>query len=118
MSIRPVPVTVPRTVGQVPIYYNRRNTGRPADPGNPNKLFAAVGSNVLDMTFRLAGTTTPALVNGLGAVFTDVDTPGATTLEFFAADGRLLGHFAVPTRSDATGLSFVGVKMADTWRAP
>lgn len=27
-----LPVTVPRTVGQVPIYYNHKNTGRPADP--------------------------------------------------------------------------------------
>ena len=75
-----------------------------------NKIFAAVGSNVLEMTFRLAGTTTPAVVNGLGAVFTDVDTPSATSLDFYAADGRLLGHYAVPPRSDATGLSFVGVK--------
>jgi hypothetical protein len=77
---------------------------------SPNKIFAAVGSNVLDMTFRVAGTTTPAVVNGLGVVFTDVDTPGATSLDYYAADGRLLGHFAAPTRSDATGLSFVGVK--------
>jgi hypothetical protein len=81
---------------------------------SPNKIFAPVGSNVLDMTFRLAGTTTPAVVNGLGAVFTDVDTPGATAMDFYAADGRLLGHFAVPPRSDATGLSFVGVKFDST----
>src|SRR5262249_28235222 len=26
------PVTFPRSVGQVPIYYNQKNTGRPADP--------------------------------------------------------------------------------------
>lgn len=29
-----LPVTFPRTVGQVPIYYNHKNTGRPADPNN------------------------------------------------------------------------------------
>lgn len=75
-----------------------------------NKIFAAVGSNVIDMTFRLAGTTTPGVVNGLGAVFTDVDTPGSSSLDYFAADGSLLGHYAVPVRTDATGLSFVGVK--------
>ncbi len=74
-----------------------------------NKIFAPVGSNVLDMTFRVAGTTTPALVSGLGAVFTDVDTQGATTLDYYAADGRLIGHYAAPVRSDAGGLSFVGV---------
>jgi beta-glucosidase len=30
-----LPVTFPRTVGQVPIYYNHMNTGRPPDPNNP-----------------------------------------------------------------------------------
>jgi beta-glucosidase len=29
-----LPVTVPRTTGQIPIYYNAKNTGRPADPAN------------------------------------------------------------------------------------
>jgi beta-glucosidase len=29
-----LPVTFPRVLGQVPIYYNRRNTGRPADANN------------------------------------------------------------------------------------
>jgi len=29
-----LPVTFPRTVGQVPIYYNHKNTGRPPDPKN------------------------------------------------------------------------------------
>src|SRR5690606_13221174 len=27
-----LPVTWPRTVGQIPVYYNHFNTGRPADP--------------------------------------------------------------------------------------
>ncbi len=75
-----------------------------------NKIFAAVGSNVIDMTFRLAGTTTPAVVTGIGAVFTDVDTPGSSHLDFYATDGSLLGSYEVPARSDAGGLSFLGVK--------
>ena len=29
-----LPVTFPRTVGQVPLYYAHKNTGRPADPSN------------------------------------------------------------------------------------
>jgi len=29
-----LPVTFPRATGQIPIYYNHRNTGRPADPAN------------------------------------------------------------------------------------
>lgn len=30
-----LPVTFPRSVGQVPFYYNRLNTGRPFDPSHP-----------------------------------------------------------------------------------
>jgi hypothetical protein len=75
-----------------------------------NKIFSPVGSNVLEVTFHVPGTTTPALSSGFGAVFSDVDTPGATHLEYYANDGRLLGRYDVPTRSDATGLSFVGIK--------
>jgi len=30
-----LPITFPRNVGQVPIYYNHKNTGRPPDPNNP-----------------------------------------------------------------------------------
>jgi beta-glucosidase len=29
-----LPVSVPRNVGQIPIYYNHKNTGRPPDPAN------------------------------------------------------------------------------------
>jgi beta-glucosidase len=29
-----LPITFPRSLGQVPIYYNMKNTGRPYDPGN------------------------------------------------------------------------------------
>ena len=29
-----LPLTFPRTVGQVPLYYNHKNTGRPPDPNN------------------------------------------------------------------------------------
>ncbi|HEX3233942.1 MAG TPA: hypothetical protein VHR41_07075 [Gemmatimonadales bacterium] len=75
-----------------------------------NKIFAAVGSNLIDVTFRVPGTTTAALVSGFGAVFSDVDTPAASHLDYYGADGRLLGHYDAPVRSDAGGLSFLGVK--------
>lgn len=32
-----LPMTFPRAVGQVPLYYNHLNTGRPFDPQNPDK---------------------------------------------------------------------------------
>ena len=32
-----LPMTFPRSVGQVPIFYNQKNTGRPYDAANPNQ---------------------------------------------------------------------------------
>jgi beta-glucosidase len=29
-----LPVTFPRSVGQIPIFYSMKNTGRPMDPNN------------------------------------------------------------------------------------
>jgi len=73
------------------------------------KIFAPVGSNQLDQLFQVAGQPTPATVRGFGIVFSDVDLATKTTIELFAKDGSSLGVFAAPTRSDAGGLSFVGV---------
>jgi hypothetical protein len=86
-----------------------------ADVFNPfsgTKTFAAVGSPVIDVTFQVAGGTTPAVVSGFGVVFADVDVAGATKIEVFDKAGTKLGTFAAPVRSDATGHSFVGVKFA------
>lgn len=74
-----------------------------------NKIFAPIGSNQLDQLFQVAGQPTPALVRGFGIVFSDVDVADKTTVEFFAQDGSSLGTYASPVRSDASGLSFVGV---------
>jgi len=78
-----------------------------------NKIFAPVGSNVLDQLFQVAGQPTPAVVRGFGIVFSDVDLPDKTTIELFAQDGTTLGTFSAPVRSDAAGLSFAGVTYAD-----
>ncbi len=66
-----------------------------------------MGSNVLDVTFFVPGSTTPAKVTGFGAVFTDVDNASTTSIQYFDAAGTSLGTYFVPT---APGdLSFVGV---------
>jgi hypothetical protein len=74
-----------------------------------NKIFAPVGSNLLDVLFEVAGQPTPAVSNGFGIVFSDVDVANATTIELFAQDGSSLGIVAAPVRTDSVGLSFVGV---------
>jgi len=77
-------------------------------PFSAKKLFMPVGSNQVDVDFRLVGTTTPGLVKGFGAVFSDVDRPGSTTIEFFDAQGVSLGVIAAPNHGGAQLLSFVG----------
>jgi hypothetical protein len=72
------------------------------------RLFTAVGSNALDVTFFVPGTSTPALTRGFGSVFTDVDLPNVTNLNFFDANNVSLGTFFAPAGPDA-GLSFLGV---------
>jgi hypothetical protein len=74
------------------------------------KLFAPLGSNVLDVVFNVPGTqATVAGVSGFGAVFTDVDVAGSTMLQFFAPDGALLYERAVPALPGNATLSFLGV---------
>lgn len=75
---------------------------------SPPKLFAAAGSPIIDVTFRVAGSDNLASVTGFGVVFADVDRAGSTTLEFFAADGTSLRKISAPVRTDAAGHSFAG----------
>jgi hypothetical protein len=77
------------------------------------KVFSPIGSNQLDQLFQVAGQPTPAVVRGFGIVFSDVDLAGATTIELFAQNGSRLGTYSAPVRSDAGGLSFVGVAYTD-----
>ena len=80
---------------------------------SPTKIFAPVGSNVMDVDFQVAGQPTPAQVTGFGVVFSDVDVADKTTIEFFDKNGVSIGKVAAPVRSDAAGLSFVGAKFQD-----
>jgi hypothetical protein len=77
---------------------------------SPKVLFSAVGSNVIDLQFRVAGSGTFAGVTGFGAVFSDVDVDHSSSIELFDKNDRSLGRFEAPKRSDANGLSFVGAK--------
>jgi len=70
------------------------------------KLFMPVGSNQVDVTFRLVGTDTPGLVKGFGAVFVDVDRAGSTTIEYFDVDDQRIAIVTAPNHAGAQLLSF------------
>ena len=79
----------------------------------PNKTFAANGSNRVIATFEVRGQSgTPGGTNGFGVVFSDVDSATSTFLDFFEGQ-RHLGRFLAPVRTDASGLSFLGVFLPD-----
>jgi hypothetical protein len=72
------------------------------------RLFAPLGSNIVDVFFTVPGTTDVAATSAaFGAVFTDVDIAALTTLSFFDAEGDLLLTQAAAAAN--TGLSFLGV---------
>ena len=80
------------------------------------RLFApSPGSNVIEVTFFIPGTTIPATVSGFGAVFCDADTP-ATHMQFYDQTGRILLQPSDPVVSPDKGLAFQGVSFTDGTR--
>jgi len=79
---------------------------------SPKKLFAAVGSNQVEVDFKLAGTTTNGLVKGFGVVFSDVDLAGSTRVELFDSAGVRLADLEAPAKSGAQEFSFIGAVFA------
>ena len=69
-------------------------------------MFSPVGSNVVDLTFVVPGSDTPALVHGFGAVYIDVDQ-AHTAFEYFDVNDKSLGKYPVPANNG--GYSFLGV---------
>jgi FG-GAP-like repeat len=84
----------------------------PSYPGtfqtfSPQRLFTAVDSNILEVSFFIPGTSVPATVKGFGAIFTDVDNSGATLIQCYGVDGSLIASFSpIPANN---GVSFLGV---------
>ena len=80
---------------------------------SPKKLFMAVGSNQVEVDFKLVGTTTNGLVKGFGVVFCDVDRAGGSArVEYFDANGVEIASIASPAHLGAQGFSFVGAVFA------
>lgn len=74
------------------------------------RIFTALGSNVVDVNFFVPGTLTQAGVSGFGAVFTDVDLAATTSLALFDLSNQLLGTFFAPHLLGNGSFSFVGVR--------
>ena len=62
------------------------------------RLFSAIDSNITEMTFFIPGTNglLPATVSGFGAVFTDVDLYGSTSIQFYDFANNLIFDKHVP----------------------
>lgn len=82
------------------------------EPFSSERLFAPLGTNIVDVVFRVPGSNTEAEVRGFGAVFTDVDTVGTSTIEYFHRNASL-GVFDVPELAGDGSLSFLGVDFGD-----
>ena len=78
---------------------------------SPQRIFTPTGTNIADVTFSLPGSNgaIPATVGGFGAVFSDVDLPNVTRMEFFnSADQQILSLNALPGITSDGSLSFLG----------
>lgn len=82
------------------------------EPFSAPRLFTALGSNIVDVNFFVAGSTTAALTRGFGAVFSDVDFTGSTRIQFFGAGDVLLADQTVLGAAGSQSFSFLGVTFA------
>jgi hypothetical protein len=104
-------VRVSANAGDAPVRFGGINPTYPDlfQVFSPQKLFTPIGSNIVDVSFFIPGSSTPALTQGFGAVFTDVDLQNTTSLMFFGATNQPLGTFFVPSASGNQTFSFLGV---------
>lgn len=73
------------------------------------RLFASLDSNKLVVKFFIAGTSIPATVEAFGAVFTDVDSAGSTSITYYDSMGQEIFSRNVLASAGNESLSFLGV---------
>lgn len=76
-------------------------------PFSAERIFSPMGSNIVDLTFYVPGSTTPAVVSGFGAVYIDVDKEENAAFEYFDINNNSLGVYATPAQNE--GFVFLGV---------
>ncbi|MCU0937384.1 MAG: PEP-CTERM sorting domain-containing protein [Gammaproteobacteria bacterium] len=71
------------------------------------RLFTAVSSNVIDVSFFVPGTTTAATTSAFGLIFVDVEVAGVTKVDFFDLTNALIFSRSALVAGNQ-GLSFLG----------
>ena len=97
-----LPVTFPRAVGQVPIYYNHKNTGRPPDPNNK------YSSKYLDVPV------TPLFAFGHGLSYTEFKLSNLQlSAQSIGSDGRITASVEVENAGKRAGDEVVQLYVRD-----
>ena len=84
-------------------------------PFTPNNTFAMFDPNdgqfedrFIEQSFVVPGTDTAAVTRGFGAIFTDVELAGTSSIEYFGKNGTSLGKYDVPVGASGD-TQFLGV---------
>jgi hypothetical protein len=78
-------------------------------PFSAPKLFAPIGTNKVEVLFRIPDSDTVAAVKSFGAVVVDVDKANTSRLQAYDHDGNLIADIPVPVRANPDEYSLVGV---------
>lgn len=73
-----------------------------------SKTFANISSNAWEIKVEKPGQSLAAATRGFGVVFSDVDLPNSTSLEFFNGS-KSLGKYFAPAHNAVSSFSFLGV---------
>jgi hypothetical protein len=84
------------------------------EPFSSQRLFTALNSPVTDVNFFVAGTSQAATTSAFGVIFSDVDVPDITRIDFFdVGDQLLFSGFVLPSGGNEL-FSFLGITVDDS----
>jgi len=69
-------------------------------PFSGERIFSPLGSNIADIRFYIPGMDLPAVVQGFGAVYIDVDLEENGAFEFFDINEKSLGIYSTPVMNE------------------
>ena len=103
-----LPVSFPRRVGQVPIYYNHENTGRPCDAGSK-----------YNSRYRDIPSCDPQFVFGYGLSYSkfEITNLRLELRKSVSRNGSVRAQVDVTNVSGPTGDEVVQLYIRDPWRA-